>query len=187
MGVEGYRLYYGPQSRIYPANLDAGPATTATVTGLSSGQTYYFVVVAYDRTDGIESVVSNEVSTTLPPSGGPASTLTVSPTSVTAGGTVTATWAGIPSPTAADWLALYAPGASDTASLAWLYTTGTVSGNVPFPIPGTVNLASAKLRRKSPNTRPIVSSVFSRSTARTSSFAAQAGLPTWCFGPTHSA
>jgi hypothetical protein len=66
-GVDGYRVYYGTQSRIYTASLDAGPTTTATVTGLSSGQTYYFAVTAYDRTDGSESSVSNEVSTTLPP------------------------------------------------------------------------------------------------------------------------
>ena len=57
--------------------------------------------------------------------GGGGLTLTVSPTSVAAGGTVTATWANMPSPTATDWLGLYTPGASNAAFLAWRYTTGT--------------------------------------------------------------
>ena len=42
--------------------------------------------------------------------GGGGVTLSMSPTSVAAGGTGTATWAGIPSPTALDWLGLYTPG-----------------------------------------------------------------------------
>jgi hypothetical protein len=70
-GVDGHllyygTLYYGTQSGAYTVSLDVGPVTTTTVTGLSSGQTYYFAVTAYNRTDGIESAVSNEVSTTLP-------------------------------------------------------------------------------------------------------------------------
>jgi len=65
VGVEGYRVYYGTHTHIYTASLDAGLATTATVPGLSNDQTYYFVVVAYNHTDGTESAVSNEVSTTL--------------------------------------------------------------------------------------------------------------------------
>jgi len=73
-------------------------------------------------------------------------TLSVSPTSVAAGGTVTATWAGIPNPTATDWLGLYVQGASDTAFLAWRYTSGTASGNVPFVIPSTVAAGTYELR-----------------------------------------
>jgi hypothetical protein len=63
--ADGYRLYYGAQSRTYTAGLDVGPVTTYTVAGLTSGQIYYFVVTAYDSTDGSESAVSNEVSVTL--------------------------------------------------------------------------------------------------------------------------
>jgi len=77
--------------------------------------------------------------------------LAVNPTSVAAGGTVTATWAGIPSPTSTDWIALYTSGASDTAYLAWRYTTGTVSGNVPFTIPSTVTPGTYELRLFSNN------------------------------------
>jgi hypothetical protein len=63
--VDGYWLYYGPASGIYTARIDVGTATTYTITGLASGQTYYFVTTAYDRTDNVESPFSNEVSLTL--------------------------------------------------------------------------------------------------------------------------
>ena len=71
--VDGYRLYYGVQSNIYSASLDVGIATAYTVTGLTSGQTYYFTVTAYDIITGVESAFADELSTTLPPSAGSAS------------------------------------------------------------------------------------------------------------------
>lgn len=147
--VDGYWLYYGSASGIYTTRIDVGPVTTYTVTGLTSGQAYYFAVTAYDRTDGRESGPSNEVSTTLPLSGGP--TLSVTPTSVAAEGMVTATWAGIPSPSTTDWLGLYTPGGSDTAYLAWRYTPGTASGNAPFTIPSTLTPGTYELRLLSNN------------------------------------
>ena len=64
--VDGYWLYYGPASGIYTTRIDVGTATTYTITELASGQTYYFVMTAYDRTDNVESPFSNEVSLTLP-------------------------------------------------------------------------------------------------------------------------
>jgi hypothetical protein len=63
--VDGYWLYYGPASGSYTARLDVGAATTYTITGLASGQTYYFAVTAYDRTGNVESPFSNEVGLTL--------------------------------------------------------------------------------------------------------------------------
>jgi hypothetical protein len=64
--VDGYWLYYGPASGSYTARIDVGTATTYTITGLASSQTYYFAVTAYDRTDDVESSFSNEVGLTLP-------------------------------------------------------------------------------------------------------------------------
>jgi hypothetical protein len=63
--VDGYWLYYGSASNIYTARIDVGTATTYTITGLASGQTYYFAVTAYDRTADVESPLSNEVGLTL--------------------------------------------------------------------------------------------------------------------------
>ena len=65
-----------------------------------------------------------------------AATLTVSPTTIPAGGTVTATWSNIANPSATDWLALYASsGAPNSPPIAWRYTNGLASGNLPFDIP----------------------------------------------------
>src|SRR5574341_669038 len=84
--VAGYWLYYGTQSHTYSARIDVGADTTATVSELPEGQTYYFAITAYDP-QGIESAFSNEVSTATSPS----LTLTVNPSSVRTGDTLTLT------------------------------------------------------------------------------------------------
>jgi len=61
----GYRVYYGttPGANL---QLDAGAATTYTVTNLSSGTTYYFAVTAYDLSAPVnESTFSNVVCKTI--------------------------------------------------------------------------------------------------------------------------
>jgi hypothetical protein len=66
-GATGYRIYYGTTSGSYPQSQDAGSSTTLTVTGLSSGTTYYFVATAYDgATPPNESGFSNAVCKTIP-------------------------------------------------------------------------------------------------------------------------
>jgi hypothetical protein len=62
-GIAGYRVYYGTSSGSYPQILDVGITTTATVSNLIAGQTYYFVVTSYNAA-GLESVPSNQVSFT---------------------------------------------------------------------------------------------------------------------------
>ncbi len=64
-GATSYRLYYGSSSGTYPNSINTGAATSATVTGLTSGQRYYFVVTAVGST-GAESAYSNEVSAVAP-------------------------------------------------------------------------------------------------------------------------
>jgi hypothetical protein len=65
--VLGYRVYYGTASHTYiqsvGAGINAGNATTFTVTGLTTG-TYYFAVTAYDAA-GNESGFSVEASKTI--------------------------------------------------------------------------------------------------------------------------
>jgi hypothetical protein len=58
--VVGYKLHYGTASGTYDKVIDAKIATTATVTGLQPGVTYYFVATSYSST-GVESSFSNEV------------------------------------------------------------------------------------------------------------------------------
>jgi hypothetical protein len=61
----GYRLHLGLTSGIYTQTTDVGNTTTATVSNLLSGLTYYFVVTAYNSAD-LDSPPSSEVSYTAP-------------------------------------------------------------------------------------------------------------------------
>jgi chitinase len=63
--VAGHILYYGYRSGIYTVSVDVGTSTTAMLSGLDEGETYYFAATAYD-VDGYESSFSNEVSFTIP-------------------------------------------------------------------------------------------------------------------------
>jgi hypothetical protein len=59
--IAGYRLYYGTGNNGRMQRIDVGNATTASVSNLTAGTTYFFVVTAYD-TANHESSPSNEVS-----------------------------------------------------------------------------------------------------------------------------
>ncbi len=67
--VQGYKIYYGTQSRsqsgAYPWSLNVGESTEYTVGDLQRGTAYYFAVTAYN-TSGLESGYSEEVSATKP-------------------------------------------------------------------------------------------------------------------------
>ncbi len=57
--VAAYRVYYGNGSGTYPNILAVDKVTTAIVSGLSAGVTYYFAVTGVDA-NGLESPFSNE-------------------------------------------------------------------------------------------------------------------------------
>jgi fibronectin type III domain protein len=61
----GYRLHIGTASGNYSQVIDVGSATTATVSNLISGSSYYFVVTAYNAA-GVEGPNSNEASYSEP-------------------------------------------------------------------------------------------------------------------------
>jgi hypothetical protein len=61
--------------------------------------------------------------------------LTVGPLSVKPAGVLTVTWSNIASPTAYDWIALYAVGAPNWALKAWKYTGGSASGSATMTVP----------------------------------------------------
>jgi hypothetical protein len=74
-------------------------------------------------------------------SGGSSPALTVAETTVARGGSVTATWADLPTPNTYAFIGLYAVGALDAAfleaqSLDATHTTSSASGSMSFPIPG---------------------------------------------------
>jgi hypothetical protein len=95
--LAGYVVQYGVEAGNPETNIDVGDVTSRQFSGLESGVTYYFRVVAYN-TAGLESAPSTEVSYTPPvttppptpePAPAPAPTLSsVSPAvGTTAGGT----------------------------------------------------------------------------------------------------
>ncbi|MDW8308642.1 MAG: fibronectin type III domain-containing protein, partial [Verrucomicrobiales bacterium] len=63
--VIGYRIYYGVASRVYTNVVDVGNVTTATISNLVEGVTYYFAATAYNIL-GMESDFSEEVAFTIP-------------------------------------------------------------------------------------------------------------------------
>jgi hypothetical protein len=75
-----------------------------------------------------------------------AATVSASPSTVNPGGSLTASWSGIISPTAGDWIGLYSAGAPDGAPISWRYTTGAASGGVLFPLPASVSSGTYELR-----------------------------------------
>jgi hypothetical protein len=64
--VTGYYIWYGTVSQIYTQRIDAGNATTQTVSGLTEGVTYFFAICAYDA-EGYTSDFSNEIIFTPEP------------------------------------------------------------------------------------------------------------------------
>jgi Bacterial Ig domain/Fibronectin type III domain len=73
--VTAYQLKYGTASGAYSQTIDVGNTTTATVSNLSPGQTYYFVVTAFNGS-GMESMPSNEITFTLAINQSPSVTIT---------------------------------------------------------------------------------------------------------------
>ncbi len=63
--LAGYKVYYGQETGKYIANVDAKLALKYVFSNLTEGQTYYFVVTAYDTADN-ESAYSVEVSAQAP-------------------------------------------------------------------------------------------------------------------------
>jgi chitinase len=63
--LSGYKVHYGTASGSYTTIVDVHNVTTYIVTGLTAGQTYYFVVTAYNAANN-ESGYSNQVSYSVP-------------------------------------------------------------------------------------------------------------------------
>jgi hypothetical protein len=62
--LAGYRIHSGTTNGVYTQTIEVGNVTSASVSNLTAGTTYYFVVTAYD-TSNRESSPSNEISYTV--------------------------------------------------------------------------------------------------------------------------
>jgi hypothetical protein len=129
--VTGYILSYGTQPGVHPTSIDVGDVTTWQIDTLTPGQTYYFVVQAYDSS-GLTSDPSTEVAfsdpTATPPTlAQPANQTSPENSSVSLqlvgsdpdGDTLTYSATGLP------------------ASLSLNAATGLISGTLPFGSAGT--------------------------------------------------
>jgi hypothetical protein len=153
-------------------NSAARPTTFVSSTRLTAS------IPASDVASGGEAQV-----TVTNPGGGASNALTfginamtVSPDLVGAGGAVTVTWSGLATPSARDWIALYAPGAPNTSYLEWMYvscskTAGSprASGSCSFTVPASLPVGGYELRLLSNGTftRLLTSNVFTVSTGVT--------------------
>jgi len=58
--VAGYNVYYGGASGMYTNEVNAGAATSVTISNLTPGVTYYFAATTYSAS-GVESPFSSEL------------------------------------------------------------------------------------------------------------------------------
>jgi len=63
--LAGYKVFYGLATRSYDVAVDVGLNTSAVLSDLEAGRTYFFAVTAYDAS-GNESVFSVEEAYTIP-------------------------------------------------------------------------------------------------------------------------
>jgi hypothetical protein len=61
--IAGYKVYYGKSSGSYTNSINVGNVTTHTITGLSTGRTYYIAISAFDKS-GNENKLSTATSIT---------------------------------------------------------------------------------------------------------------------------
>src|SRR5437870_5022287 len=128
----------------------SGNTWTAINTGLTSLFDHNVAIALTSPTTVYVASCTNGVTITF---GGSSPTLTASPTSISSGGTLTATWAGIASSSSTDWIGLYQPNASDSEYIDWIYVSCSqwagsprASGSCPFVLPATLAAGTYQLR-----------------------------------------
>ena len=126
------------------------PGLTLSSTGVISGTptqtgTFFFTTTVQDS---LLATNSRPFSIVISPL-----LLTANPTTVTPGGTLTAAWSGIPTPTSRDWIGLFASAAGNGSYQNWIYvsctrTPGTAqaSGSCSLGVPSTLPAGTYELR-----------------------------------------
>ncbi|OAI50293.1 hypothetical protein AYO44_05765 [Planctomycetaceae bacterium SCGC AG-212-F19] len=130
-GATGYQVYRWNGSSY--ALLQNVGGMTFTDAGLVNGSTYWYEVTAVNS--GGESGASNQVSAT--PQAAVSYSLSASPSTVTAGGSITVSWTAPAGHSTTDWVGLFAVGSANTSYLAYQYTTSATGGSMTFTAPST--------------------------------------------------
>jgi phosphodiesterase/alkaline phosphatase D-like protein len=127
-----------------PAGLNLSPSGVISGTPVQTG-TFLFTVNLQDSQGRVAGRAFSLLSS--------GTSLTATPGSVLQGTAVTATWSGIPSATAKDWIGLYAAGAANGSYVAWDYVNCTrissvavASGSCPIGVPGPLPNGVYELR-----------------------------------------
>jgi PKD repeat protein len=117
---------------------DNGGARTATsrvqLSGWGIGDGYRFGGAIDDLRIYNHELSAAEVAAIAGPVTPPPATLAAGPASIAVGQNVTVGWSGIASPTATDWIGVYATGAADDAYISWAYADGSAAGSVTFTL-----------------------------------------------------
>jgi uncharacterized protein YegP (UPF0339 family) len=112
------------------------------------------VQLAARATDTAGNVTTSAAVTATVQNEAPAvPTLTVTPSSVVTGGSVTVSWSGIASPTGTDWVGIFSQGAGNGSYLRWFYTAtctsssgaAKASGACPVTMPTTAGTYELRL------------------------------------------
>ena len=126
-------------SKVAGAAQASGSCTFGIPGGLAAGN-YELRLLA---NNSLTTLATSGAFTVTGGGGGGSTVLSVSPASVPAGGSLTASWSGIASPSSTDWIGLYTPGAANAAFIEWIYVScsktpggARASGSCTFGIPG---------------------------------------------------
>ena len=138
--IAGYILSYGTQPGVHPTSINVGNVTTWQLTTLTPGQTYYFVVQAYN-TSALTSLPSTEVVFTAPVIGPPPTAPTLTqPANQTSAENTAVSLQLLGSDPDGDVLTYSATGLPTALSVN--AATGLISGTLPFGSAGTYSVSA---------------------------------------------
>jgi hypothetical protein len=138
--IAGYILSYGTQPGVHPTSINVGNVTTWQLTTLTPGQTYYFVVQAYN-TSALTSLPSTEVVFTAPVISPPPTAPTLTqPANQTSAENTAVSLQLLGSDPDGDVLTYSATGLP--AALSVNAATGLISGTLPVGSAGTYSVSA---------------------------------------------
>jgi uncharacterized protein YegP (UPF0339 family) len=115
---------------------------------------------------------------------GQGTTLSANPASVASGASLTASWSGIATPSALDWIGLHRPGTPSQSFIDWMYVScsksagaALASGSCSFPIPSSLASGTYELRLHSANSFTVIATSAALSVTGAASTASLSATP----------